>query len=319
MNQNQYQESGLYSYAPAGKKGASYYRARAREVLKPSYWVAFGASLLAGILGGTVSAGGSFSVSLNEADIQTLVDAYRQGGISEIVTNNPFIPLMFGAMIFGMLLGFGLRLFVGAPVALGYQRFTLDLVDGNPVTITSIFRYFSSCYAKSIRLRLVYDLILSIVGLPLVIVTLIGAWEKRHTILRLLEGPVTSADIGAILPWCVVIFLLALVTGAVLLWIQYRYGFSFMILAEYPEMRVIDALRNSAHLMRGNKWRFFCLQISFIGWAILAGICTCGIGVFFLAPYMDAASAVFYDDIANRGAAREVEFPSLNPDDYIVD
>ena len=94
---------------------------------------------------------------------------------------------------------------------------------------------------------------------------------------------------------------------------------SFLILAEYPEISAIDALRNSASLMRGNKWRLFCLQISFIGWVLLAGCCTCGIGVMFLTPYMSAANAAFYDDIANRAAARETEFPSLDPNDYIAD
>ena len=48
-------------------------------------------------------------------------------------------------------------------------------------------------------------------------------------------------------------------------------------------------------------------------------MCTFGIGVIFLTPYINAAVAAFYDDIANRAAAREVEFPSLDPNDYIVD
>ena len=47
-----------------------------------------------------------------------------------------------------------------------------------------------------------------------------------------------------------------------------------------------------------------------------AVICTCGIGMIFLTPYMQASFAAFYDDITNRAAARETEFPSLNPDDY---
>jgi hypothetical protein len=49
---------------------------------------------------------------------------------------------------------------------------------------------------------------------------------------------------------------------------------------------------------------------------LLAVCCTCGIGVFFLSPYMYAADAAFYDDIANRAAARETEFPSVDPNDY---
>ena len=50
-------------------------------------------------------------------------------------------------------------------------------------------------------------------------------------------------------------------------------------------------------MMRGHKWRLFCLQISFIGWAILAGL-TCGIGVLWLTPYTEASTAIFYLELA---------------------
>ncbi|MBE6554379.1 MAG: DUF975 family protein [Ruminococcaceae bacterium] len=320
MDQNAYQGSELYSSAPAGKKGAAYYRARAREALKPSYWVAFGASLLAGVLGGSASAGSfSSSVSFDEEDIQNLITAYREGGIDAIFTSNPLIPFLIGALVFGSLFGFCLRLFVGSPVLLGYQRFTLDIVDGKPVTLPSIFRFFSTCYGKSVWLRLIYEVIFMLLSLPLAAVSVIGVWETRHAILRVAEGQMAPADITAIMLLVSGIFLLAIVTVILQIWLQYRYAFCFMILAEYPEMGVLDAFRNSASLMRGKKWSYFCLQFSFVGWVLLAGMCTCGIGMLFLAPYMDAASAVFYDDITNRAAARETEFPSLNPDDYVVD
>ena len=89
-----------------------------------------------------------------------------------------------------------------------------------------------------------------------------------------------------------------------------------MIMAEYPTIGIFDALRNSANLMKGNKWKLFCLDFSFIGWILLAS-CTCGLGMIVLMPYMYAASAAFYNDIANRQAAKETEFPSINPDDYV--
>ena len=68
-------------------------------------------------------------------------------------------------------------------------------------------------------------------------------------------------------------------------------------------------------LMKGNKWRYFCLQFSFTGWLLLS-CCTCGIGFLFVSPYMYAASTAFYNEVSGRDTAKEVEFPSLNPDDY---
>lgn len=56
---------------------------------------------------------------------------------------------------------------------------------------------------------------------------------------------------------------------------------------------VID---KSTKLMKGNRWRFFCLQFSFIGWYILTGI-TCGLLYFYTLPYTTTANLFFYEDL----------------------
>lgn len=42
------------------------------------------------------------------------------------------------------------------------------------------------------------------------------------------------------------------------------------ILCERPDMTAREAIRESKELMKGNKWRLFCLEFSFIGWELLA-------------------------------------------------
>ena len=49
----------------------------------------------------------------------------------------------------------------------------------------------------------------------------------------------------------------------------YAYSMTYFILADNPDMDIMDTLRESARMMKGNKWRLFCLQISFIGWSLL--------------------------------------------------
>ena len=51
--------------------------------------------------------------------------------------------------------------------------------------------------------------------------------------------------------------------------------------------------------MTGNKWRLFKLQISFIGWLIW-GCATLGVGMFFLDPYMEAATTEFYKEVRDN-------------------
>ena len=79
----------------------------------------------------------------------------------------------------------------------------------------------------------------------------------------------------------------------------YRYSMAEYILAENPELKVKEAIRRSSKLMKGNKWKYFCLDLSFIGWDLLAGLLP-GVGSILLNPYKQAAFAAFYIDKSGR-------------------
>ena len=76
------------------------------------------------------------------------------------------------------------------------------------------------------------------------------------------------------------------------------YSQSEYILAENPELKATEAMKKSRVMMKGNKWKFFKLGFSFIGWHILAGIVPAG-GLL-LAPYTNAANAAFYLEHTGR-------------------
>ena len=110
---------------------------------------------------------------------------------------------------------------------------------------------------------------------------------------------------------------------------EYSYAMTPYILAENPSWTANEAITESRHLMDGNKWRLFCLEISFIGWVLLCGlpgivgvvvlgsmaiasgnlataflILPCLIpsflGNLFLRPYREAARAAFYRELAGN-------------------
>ena len=60
-----------------------------------------------------------------------------------------------------------------------------------------------------------------------------------------------------------------------------------------------ESLSKSFSLMKGNKWRFFKFQLSFLGWMIL-GILTLGIGLLWVIPYYSTSLANFYLIIRNE-------------------
>jgi uncharacterized membrane protein len=81
---------------------------------------------------------------------------------------------------------------------------------------------------------------------------------------------------------------------------SYSYSMMHFVMAENPDMSANEAIRESKRLMKGNKWRFFCLQLSFIGWELLAIFLTAGIGLLWVVPYQQAAYAAFYRDICPK-------------------
>ena len=87
---------------------------------------------------------------------------------------------------------------------------------------------------------------------------------------------------------------------------SYSYSMTMYVLADNPDMDPSDAIKKSMELMQGNKWRLFCLQFSFIGW-ILLSMLTFGILMFWVQPYMQAATAEFYNSLVEGEKAVEVE------------
>ncbi|MDE5990385.1 MAG: DUF975 family protein [Clostridia bacterium] len=76
----------------------------------------------------------------------------------------------------------------------------------------------------------------------------------------------------------------------------YSYSMSYFILLDNPEMSANDARKKSIEMMKGNKWRLFCLQLSYIGWSILSAI-TLGILSLWVVPSLRTATAFFYQSL----------------------
>ena len=76
----------------------------------------------------------------------------------------------------------------------------------------------------------------------------------------------------------------------------YRYSQSFFVMAENSTLSSGECIERSKAMMQGNKWKLFCLQLSFIGWFLLCCL-TLGIGFLWLSPFVAVAEAFFYRDV----------------------
>jgi len=113
-----------------------------------------------------------------------------------------------------------------------------------------------------------------------------------------------GAALGAYLLRLVFVFLWSLLLIVPGIIAQLSYSQTFYLLADHPEMGPLEAIRASKEMMRGHKWRLFCLGLRFLGW-ILLSILTCCIGFIFLMPYIGASYARFYEDLKPSRAGDE--------------
>ena len=78
----------------------------------------------------------------------------------------------------------------------------------------------------------------------------------------------------------------------------YAYSQTIYIMLDHPEMSAMEAIAASKQMMRGHKAELLVLELSFIGWAIVAGF-TFGILLIWLEPYMQVSRANFYNAVSN--------------------
>ena len=91
----------------------------------------------------------------------------------------------------------------------------------------------------------------------------------------------------------------------------YSYSMAYYIAYDHPEYTWRQCIDESRRLMDGNKWRLFCLHLSFLGWIIVGALCL-GIGILWVIPYMEAAQANFYCDLVG-GAPAPAADPAEDP------
>lgn len=122
-------------------------------------------------------------------------------------------------------------------------------------------------------------------------------------------GTLGTAGITIILAIAVVIVTIFFIIKAL------YYILSTYLAVDNPEMSTKECVQKSEDLMKENRWRYFCLVFSFIGWALLAGAVgwLCGrivgfmhfdllttfaseLGTIVLTPYIVFATIAFYED-----------------------
>ena len=86
---------------------------------------------------------------------------------------------------------------------------------------------------------------------------------------------------------------------------SYSYWMVPYITAANPNLSASRAFEISKKTMNGDKWHTFVLQLSFIGWDLLAAL-TFGVGYYFLAPYKETTYAELYATLKQKAIANGI-------------
>ena len=226
------------------------------------------------------------------------------------------VSTVLGVVIVAFLLAFVIKflydLLFANPLTVGHNRFYLDARMGN-AQVGNVFSQLSSGkYGNTVKTMFLYDLKLWLWGLFTVIpiiyfcVSLVNVFSSDNNYsdyygMYSLVMQLLGSFMLAMLLYCI----------CIIPQIIKRLSYTMVpyLLAENPQMSQKRAFEISVNTMKGEKAHFFGLQLSFIGWYILAGLAggivgqfageSLGsivtiIGMVFLYPYVFATYAEFY-------------------------
>lgn len=159
----------------------------------------------------------------------------------------------------GVLLDFVYIVAVGGAFVVGYSSFILSIQRGKDARAAEIFSGFEQ-FGRAFCIYILMQLLVLLWSIPsgifgaISIVSITGGMT--------LGSP---AAIGA----GILAFIAAIVALVLPIRAELSYSQCFFLAIDHPQMRAIDTIMTSKNLMNGNKWKLFCVNFSFIGWALL--------------------------------------------------
>lgn len=193
--------------------------------------------------------------------------------VEEIYTTlfSAMIPFTILSLVVSFLLGI---------LSAGQSKFYLNVALGKTASINDLGFPFTNHPLKFYGLQFIVGILPSLLILPVYILTFIFINDENPI------GLLVTSLLGIIL----------LVAEVVL---NLMFSQTTFLYLENPEKPIIQIIKESIYLMKGNKGRFFWLSITFIPLVFVATL-FCGIGLLWVQPYMMATNAVFFLEITNQ-------------------
>lgn len=194
-----------------------------------------------------------------------------------IPTDSTFLMLISLAVILGLEVW----------ACVGLPKFYLDFIKKSGEATYSDLKVSKSAILKSLG----FTVIVSIVGaiaagiISFILISSIG-------VAFFSTGSISTGSISG-LAWGAMI-VIALISVALVIF-NLAVGLAPYIFVDKEELKLFESIGLSIKMMKGNKWKFFVLQLSFIGWALLATVTI--IGWLWFIPYLQMTVTNFYKSL----------------------
>ncbi len=216
---------------------------------------------------------GKYGTMIGALILQELLVLFATGILSMMIPGTDTL-----SNILYYILTFIVQLIAGILQA-GVSFLYLKAACGMQCSVGDIFYCFKHSPDKAIKIEFVLAIINAVCMLPSDILT----WKYPLTSL-------TDYDEIAMM------YSVTLLCMMVYVVITLAFTPVFYMMLDFPNYTVKDILKKSIEVMKGNKMRYFLLDLSFIPW-MFVGILTCGIGLLWIIPYMNMTSTNFYLDL----------------------
>ena len=184
-----------------------------------------------------------------------------------------------------------INIVIEIPIIYGFAIVLLKLFNDESYSTTDMFSLGFSNFKRAWQIQLYTLLKLAVPIIIIVVAGILMGIGAGVAIAGAAYSSVGATGSGAVV--AAVSIVLIIVSS---IWItvkSYYYQLAVFIGIDNPDMPAKEVVEKSQELMTGNRWKLFCLELSFIGWAFLT-IFTLGIGYLWLVPYMAFAQIAFY-------------------------
>ncbi len=163
---------------------------------------------------------------------------------------------------------------------LGLTRFFLHLACDRPYRLTDIFYGFRSHTDKALAVRFFILTMQLLVLFPCLLCSVFYRVKGTSTLFLLS---------------CITI----VIGGILYTYITLLYSQVYYIMLDFPGYSTRQIMSTSRRIMKGNKARLFYMGVTLIPYYLL-GFLSCGVAMFWVAPYTKVVCTNFYLDLMHR-------------------